>query len=122
MDFKTLFASVPAAADLFPEGSEVQSITMQKEAGALQLALALPRLVTGKDIAKAVQGILDARRETGKPLVETCKKMPENLRKAHKRLDEIIDEAYGLSARYGDRLAALLKRAMKPACTVEEFF
>ena len=47
--------------------------------------------------------------------------MPENLRKAHKRLDEIIDEAYGLPVRYGDRLSALLKRAMKPVGTLDAF-
>ena len=78
--------------------------------------------VYGKDISEAVQGILDARKETGKPLSETCKRMPESLRTAHKRLDEIIDEAYGLPVKYRDRLAALLKRAMKPAGTVEDFF
>ena len=77
--------------------------------------------VYGKDIAEAVQSILDARRETGKPLTETCKKMPENLQKAHKRLDEIIDEAYGLPVKYEDRLAALLKRAMKPVGTLDAF-
>ena len=78
--------------------------------------------VYGKDIAEAVQGILDARKETGKPLSETCKRMPEILRTAHKRLDEIIDGAYGLPVKYKDRLAALLKRAMKPVGTVEDFF
>ena len=67
-----------------------------------------------KDIAKAVQGILDARKETGKPLVETCKKMPENLRKAHKRLDEIIDGVYGLPVRLEERLSLLKKAAEKP--------
>lgn len=77
--------------------------------------------VYGKDIAKAVQGILDARKETGKPLSKTCKKMPESLQKAHKILDEIIDEAYGLPVKYGDRLAALLKRAMKPVGTLDAF-
>ena len=77
--------------------------------------------VYGKNIAEAVQGILDARRETGKPLSETCKRMPESLSTAHKRLDEIIDEAYGLPVRYGNRLAALLKRAMKPAGTLDAF-
>ena len=78
--------------------------------------------VYGKDIAEAVHDILDARKETGKSLSETCKRMPEGLRTAHKRLDEIIDEAYGLPVRYENRLAVLLKRAMKPAGTVEAFF
>lgn len=77
--------------------------------------------VYGKDVAEAVQGILDARKETGKPLSEICKRMPESLRKAHKRLDEIIDEAYGLPVKYGNRLATLLKRAMKPVDTLDAF-
>ena len=60
MDFKTLFASVPAAAQLLPEGSEVQSISLQKEAGALDVALALPRLATGKDVAAAENALKEA--------------------------------------------------------------
>lgn len=78
---------------------------------------------TRNDLEAAVQGILDARREMGKPLSAICKKMPERLQEAHKRLDEIVDGVYGLPAGREKRLSVLYKKAKQPRLgTIESFF